>query len=168
MSGVPSGDKLGLSHTVISPVLDTLSALGVTGFMDMSACILYVPMDKEYRAHLLQVHHHPSSSHCWSLKAEHFFYPSNKPRFLPEAQSKSLRSGRNKQNPLRVSPDAEPRCGRVASCCTSMQTCNNAQFCEERGVNHSDLRDLTLTICTVLQPSSSGICPSRGREMWML
>lgn len=121
VSGVPSGDKLGLSHTVISPVLDTTSALGVTGFMDMSACILYVPVDKEYRAQLLQVHHHPSSSHRWSVRAEHFFHPSSKPRFLPGGQPKSPRFGRNKENPLRVSPDADPRCGMVATRCTSMQ-----------------------------------------------
>lgn len=66
---------LGLSHMVISLVLDTTSALGVTGFMDMSVCILYVPVDKECRAQLLQVHHHPSNSHPWSVKAEHFFVP---------------------------------------------------------------------------------------------
>lgn len=52
---------LGLSHTVISPVLDTTSAPGATGFMDRSACIQYVPVDGECRAQLLQVHHHLSN-----------------------------------------------------------------------------------------------------------
>lgn len=64
---------LGLSRTVISPVSDTTSVLGVTGFMDVSACILCVPMDEEYKAQLLQAHHHLSNSHPWSVEAERLF-----------------------------------------------------------------------------------------------
>lgn len=70
VSGVPSA-VLGLSHTVLSPVLDANSAPGVTGLMGTSSCILYVPMDQEYRAQLLQVHYHLPKSHCWSVKAGH-------------------------------------------------------------------------------------------------
>lgn len=55
----------------------------------------------------------------WKLNV--FFYILSKPKFLSGAQPKSLRFGRNKQNPLNLSPDVEPRCGMVATCCTSMQ-----------------------------------------------
>lgn len=36
-------------------------------------------------------------------------------------------------------------------------TCNNTRHCEARGVNHSNVRDLSLTICAIIQPSSSDV-----------
>lgn len=70
VSGVPSAAAAGfISHSYITSVGHNLSSRGhrVHG----RECLHF--MDEEYRAQLLQAHHHLSNSHRWSVEAERLF-----------------------------------------------------------------------------------------------